>query len=277
MERNGVEVQIERRAVRETQPGHGIEPGAHQLRITGRRDARTVLGEERPLGDYVQPGEQRQPFVEHRAHDMRVPRGAEQLQRQQAPQRVSRRDHLGARQIAGADHPLERHLHQCRQKQKQAAEVGPHAARFQIQLAHVGAVGLRGSDALRTFLVRAARQAREAFLLEHGRHRHGRSQDVFFLQGRADIVDGQVLLAQQNDLTADRLGGLHAGTRRRREELPLGVSAELMDQLMKTPDRVAKASGDVGPRQLLNEISPQGFVLSVAGVLWGQKGLGQIH
>ena len=46
-------------------------------------DAATVLGEERPLGDRVQAGEQGQPVVEDIAHDSSVAPGAEELQRRQ--------------------------------------------------------------------------------------------------------------------------------------------------------------------------------------------------
>ena len=55
---------------------------------------------------------------------MRMPLGAEQLQRQQAPHGMSGRDHLGAGQVALADHAIEAHCRQCRQEQKQAAELG---------------------------------------------------------------------------------------------------------------------------------------------------------
>ena len=55
VERNGVKVQIERGAVLQTQPCHGIEPVSHQLPIAGRWDTAAVLRQKRTLGNDVQP------------------------------------------------------------------------------------------------------------------------------------------------------------------------------------------------------------------------------
>jgi hypothetical protein len=63
MEWDGVKVQVERPAMLESQAREGIEPAFHQLRVASRLDATTVLGEERTLGNHIQTGEQRQPFV----------------------------------------------------------------------------------------------------------------------------------------------------------------------------------------------------------------------
>ena len=78
------------------EPADRVEPAAHQLRVAGRRDAATVLGEERSLGDDVQAGEEGQPLVEDGAHDVAVAGVAEELQRQQRPDGTAGRDHLRA-------------------------------------------------------------------------------------------------------------------------------------------------------------------------------------
>ena len=85
MEGNGVEVQVERCPPSQAQATDGVEPVAHQRGIAGRRDPATVFGQERSLGDDVQAGEERQPFVEHRAHDVGMAGIAEELQGQERP------------------------------------------------------------------------------------------------------------------------------------------------------------------------------------------------
>ena len=85
------------------------------------------------LGIDVQPSEQRQPLVEHRAHHMACRCGAEKLQPQQAPHGMGGRDHPRARQGALADQAVEAHLGQGRQEQKQAAELGADGPRLQAQ------------------------------------------------------------------------------------------------------------------------------------------------
>ena len=59
--------------------------------------------------------------------------------------------------------------------------------------------------------------------------------------------------------------------------LPIGGIAKLMHQLMQAAQGVPKAVGDFRPRQLLYEIGPQRFVLTMGGVAVGQESLSQIH
>jgi hypothetical protein len=85
MKWDGVKVQIERPAMLQPQAREGIEPTFHQFGIAGWLDTTTMLGEERTLGHDIQAGEQGQSFIEHCAHDVQVPLGAEQLYGEQAP------------------------------------------------------------------------------------------------------------------------------------------------------------------------------------------------
>ena len=63
MERDRVEIQVEGTTARQTEPAHGFEPAAHQLRVANRVDPATVLGQERSLGDDVQAREEGQSLV----------------------------------------------------------------------------------------------------------------------------------------------------------------------------------------------------------------------
>ena len=100
----------------QTESGHSVEPVPHQLRIAGRIDATTIFRQERALGDDVQAGKQRQPFIQHCAHDVQMPLGAEQLQSQQTSHGVAGRDHLRAGQSTASDHLVKAHLGQRREE-----------------------------------------------------------------------------------------------------------------------------------------------------------------
>ena len=190
---------------------HGIEPVAHQQRIAGRIDAATVLGEIGTLGDDIQAGEQGQPFVEHRTHDMQVALGAKQLEGEQTAQGMSGRDHLRAGQSAAANDAIEVEFGQRGQEQEQAAELGAERPWFEVQGTHVGAIGGGRLDARGPLVVPAAWQLDKAFLTKDGAHGDGGALDTFRLQGFADIVDGLVLLAEFDDPLSDRLGGSAPG------------------------------------------------------------------
>ena len=82
MEGDRVEVQVEGMTTGQTEPAHGVEPAAHQLRVADRVDPATVFGQERSLGDDVQSGEEGQSLVQDHADDMAVVCRPEQLQGQ---------------------------------------------------------------------------------------------------------------------------------------------------------------------------------------------------
>jgi hypothetical protein len=83
MEGNTVKVDVKGHAVLKVQALQGVEPAAHELRVGGRGNPATVLGEEAALRSHIKPGKQRQPLVEDRTHDVTVPRTAEQMKGQE--------------------------------------------------------------------------------------------------------------------------------------------------------------------------------------------------
>ena len=93
-----MEVQVEAGAARQSHFTHGIEPQSHKRVMGLRLDTTAVLGQEASFGHDVEPGEQRQSFIEDGAHDVAVTRRAKQLEAQQASQGVRRRNHLAARE-----------------------------------------------------------------------------------------------------------------------------------------------------------------------------------
>src|SRR5581483_5077571 len=96
VEGDGVEVEIEGGTPGQLQAGYGVEPGAEHFGVTGRVDPAAVFGQEGAFGDDVEPGEQGQPLVEDRTHDMGVAGGAEQLEGQQGAQGAAGRNHVRA-------------------------------------------------------------------------------------------------------------------------------------------------------------------------------------
>jgi hypothetical protein len=83
MERNRMEVEVERSSPPQSEATDRIEPVAHQLGITAWLNPATVFGEERSLWDHIQAGEESQSAVEDGAHDVAVPSVPEELQFEQ--------------------------------------------------------------------------------------------------------------------------------------------------------------------------------------------------
>jgi len=253
---------------RSPRPADRIEPVAHQPRVATRRDAATILGEERTLGDGVQAGEQGQPVVEDVAHDVAVPRGAEELQGQQRPQGRGGGDHGRSGEAAARQDPVQVGRDQVGQEQEQAAELGVQGAGCQIELTDIGHLGGDGTGAIGPLVVAASRQFGEALFLED--RGDGRRAERLALagQGAADVVDGEVLLAQGDDLFAKPflLARRSADARRRDEEVARGLMAELMDEDAEAPRCIAEPAGRFGGGETIDEEGPEGFVLPVGGV-----------
>ena len=261
----------------EAEVGHGVEPMLHQLRIALGIDPATIFGEEGTFGDDVQACEQGQAFVEDGAHDMGVSLAAEEFEGEQASEGVRGREHFGAGQIAASEDAVEAEFGEGGQEQKQTAELGAQASWLEIHGSDIGAVGGGGLGALGSFGVTTSGQFGEAFASEKGGDRNGGAFDTLVLQGCADVINGLVLLAKLDDPLSNRVVELGTRARRFEEEWATGLLAEIVDQLMEAADRVAEASRDHRPGDLIDEVSSQGFVLPVRGVFRMEKERSQIH
>jgi hypothetical protein len=273
VEGDRVEVEVERRPPLQSQATDRVEPVAHQLRVAGRFDSATVFGQERPLRNHVQPGEQGQALVEHGAHHVTVTCIAKELQGQQRPHGACGRDHLRPGETAPREELLQVGRGDPRQEQEQATELGAKAAWFQVEPAHVGHVGHDGTGLMGPLVVAAPRQLGEAlFLQDHGDRRRAERLAVAG-EGAADIMDGEVLLAQRDDLIPQSLllAGWSALACGREEEVALGLIAELMNEDPETPRRVSEPRGRFSGRKTVDEEGPQGLVVSVGGIGWFQE------
>jgi hypothetical protein len=94
-------------------------------------------------------------------------------------------------------------------------------------------------------------------------------------QSAADVVDGEVLLPEGDDLFSDAilLGSGRSFGARREEELPLGILAELMAQDPEAARSVAKAASGLGGGDAIDEVRAQGLVLAVERILGHQEDL----
>jgi hypothetical protein len=88
------------------------------------------------------------------------------------------------------------------------------------------------------------------------------------LEGLTDIVDGEVLLPQSNNLVTDGITfwSVVRSFARLDEEGSLRVLAELVAEHAETPGGIAKALGDLLRGETLNKVSPECLVLPMGGV-----------
>ena len=243
MEGDRVKIQVEGMTARQTEPAHGVEPAAHQLRVAARVDPATVLGQERSLGDDVQAGEEGQPLVQHHAHDMAVACRPEQLQGQERSQGGAGWDHLRSGEPRRSEDAIEGNRGQHRQEEEQTAEFGPERPRAQVELPDVGDIGRGRPRARWAFVVGPARQPSESFVLEDLCDGDRAERMSLVGQIAADVIDGEVLFAQGDDAVAEGVGlGCGLGSlSRREEEVASGILAELVDEDSEAPWGVTEA------------------------------------
>ena len=63
---------------------------------------------------------------------------------------------------------------------------------------------------------------------------------------------------------------------RGKEEGAIGMLTECMGENTKAPRRIPEAVGDFGRREVLDEVGPEGFVLTVSGIRGFKKDPGHI-
>jgi len=87
-----------------------------------------------------------------------------------------------------------------------------------------------------------------------------------------------ILLSQRDDLVPEAVG-LRRGLRpllRGKEEGPIWILAELVGQGSEASRRIPEAASDFDRRQIIDEVSPEGFVLTMGGICGFEKEAGHI-
>jgi hypothetical protein len=198
---------------------------------------------------------------------------AEELHRQQRSHRARGGDHLRAGETAPDEELVQVGRDQPRQEQEQTTELGAEVAWREVEPTDVGHISHDGTGLVGPFVIGSSRQLREPLFLEdHGDRRRAERLAVAG-EGAADVVDGEVLLPECDDLfpkpflLARRSAFASGGD----EEVSLELIAELMDEDAKTARCIAEPPGRFGGGDTLDEEGPEGLVLSVSGVGWLQE------
>jgi hypothetical protein len=128
---------------------------------------------------------------------------------------------------------------------------------------------------LRTFFIKASRQAGKAFLAEQ--HTESIDADSMSALGQLalDVIDGQIAFAHGDDEFADRItsGGIAWPVPHHLKETSLlaSVVTELMAEDTKRPNRIAEAACHFVGGELFHEVGAQSLVLTVARVIGREK------
>ena len=157
--------------------------------------------------------------------------------------------------------------------------MGLERARAQVELPDIGDIGRGRPRAGWAFVVGPARQASESFVLEDLGD-GDRAEGVSLVgQIAADVVDGEVLLAQGDDAVAEGIGlGCGLGPLgRSEEEVASGTLAELVDEDAEAARGVTEAASDLGAGETIDEESAEGLVLAVGGVGGFEEDPGEVR
>jgi len=205
-----------------------------------------------------------------------VPSASKEFEPQKGTHRLGGRNHLCSREPGLLKQSLQRDPGQIRDKQVQASELGSKSPGRKIQPIHIGHLCDLGPRPWESFLVSSSRQPGKPFFFKNQRDGNGAYLLPALFQDPADIIDGEILLSQCDDLVPETvrfrrsLGSLLGG----KEEGAIGILAEFMGEDPEAPRRISEAVGDFSRREILDEVGPEGFVLAVSGILGFEKETG---
>jgi len=166
------------------------------------------------------------------------------------------------------EHLLKGYLGQVREKEIQPPELGPDAPGRKIEPGDIGDRCHLGPRPGESFFVLPSGQPGKTLFLEQQRDRNGAYLLPALFQDAADIIDGAILFAKSNDLVPDGIGlGRSLGPLLRgEEEGTLWVLAKLVGENTEASRGIPEATSDFSRRELIDEIGPQGFVLTMRGI-----------
>jgi hypothetical protein len=202
---------------------------------------------------------------------------AEEFQGKERADGMRSRDPLGSREICLLEDLVETDLVEVGQKEKEAAELGLKLSGGEIQMTNI----CNGSNlrpyARRPLVIASPGQAGKSFFLEDHGYRCRTEFMPLFPQGLADIIDGEVLLSQGDDLIPKPIlfgSGLRS-FKRRHKEGPTGVLTKLMTEDAEASLCVSKPASRLSRRDAFDEIGSQGLVLPVNGIGGFEKDPGE--
>jgi hypothetical protein len=156
--------------------------------------------------------------------------------------------------------------------------LGPKSPDRKIQPVHIGNLCDLGPSPRESFFVSSSGQPGKPFVFENQRDGNGAYPLPALFQDPADIINGEILLSQRDNLVPEKVG-LRRGLRpllRGKEEGAIWILTELVSQDAEASRGIPEAAGDLDRRQILNEVGPEGFVLAVSSIRGSEKEAGHI-
>ena len=165
------------------------------------------------------------------------------------------------------------------QEEEQAAELGPKRRRAQVELPDIGDIGRGWSRSGWTFVIGPAWQPCESLALEDLRDGDRTERVALVGQVSADVIDGEVLLAQRDDAITKGVG-FGCDLRplgRGQEEIPSGTLAKLVDEDAEASWGVTEAASGLGTGNAIDEKGAKCLVLAVRGVGGFEEDAGEVR
>jgi hypothetical protein len=147
-----------------------------------------------------------------------------------------------------------------------------------IQPVHIGNLCDLGPRSWKSFLVSPSGEPGKTFFFENQRDSNGAYPMPALFQDPADIIDGEILLSQRDDLVPDTVSFRRSlrPLLRGKEEGAIWMLAELVGEDTEASRRIPEAAGDFNRREIIDEVGPEGFVLAVSGISGFEKEVGHI-
>jgi hypothetical protein len=203
---------------------------------------------------------------------------SKQFEPQKGKDRLLGGNHLCPREPRVFKQPLQGDLGQIRDKKIQPPELGPESPDRKIQPVYIGNLCDLGPRPWKSFFVSPPGEPGKTFFFENQRNGNGAYPLPALFQDSADIIDGEILLSQRDDLVPEAVSFRRSlrSLLRGKEEGPIWMLAKRMGQDTEASWRIPESAGDFGRREILDEVSPEGFVLAVSGIGRFEKEVGHI-
>jgi hypothetical protein len=156
--------------------------------------------------------------------------------------------------------------------------LGPKSPDRKIQPVHIGNLCDLGPRSRESFFVSSSGQPGKTFVFENQRDGNSAYPLPTFFQDPADIINGEILLSQRDNLVPETVG-LRRSLRpllRGKEEGAIWILAELVSEDPEASRRIPEAACGFDRREIIDEVGPEGFVLAVSGISGFEKEAGHI-
>jgi hypothetical protein len=209
---------------------------------------------------------------------MAVPSTSKEFEPQKGKDRLPGGNHLCPREPRLFKQPLQGDLGQIRDKQIQPSELGPESPDREVQPVHIGNLSDLGTRPWKSLLVSPSGEPGKTFFLKNQRDSNGAYLLPALFQDPTDIIDGQILLSQRDDLVPDtvRFRRNLRSFLRGKEEGAIGMLTKLMGQDTEASRRIPEPACDFSRRKILDEIGSEGFVLAVSRIPGFEEEAGHI-